>query len=88
MNALNGVWSDIYILQNIIQQQLEKLKKYFGRKLDFKDMKFPLKIIDIHVTEKKKKRFISVLVFMVMKKRKNFHSIYQKRLLKDIFFYY
>ena len=56
MNALNGVWSDIYILQNIIQQQLEKLKKYFGRKLDFKDMKFPLKIIDIHVTEKKKKK--------------------------------
>ena len=27
MNALNVVWSDIYILQTIIQQELQKLTK-------------------------------------------------------------
>ena len=41
MNALNGVCSDIYIMQIIIQQELEKLTKDFARERDFKDIKCP-----------------------------------------------
>ena len=33
MNALNGVWSDIYILQNIIQLELETLTEYLKASL-------------------------------------------------------
>ena len=44
MNALNSVWSDIYILQIIIKKQLKKCE----RELDFKDIEFPVSIRKIH----------------------------------------
>ena len=47
---------DIYILQCIIQQELEKLTK------------FPVKIRDIHKVEK---NIVSESVFLVMKTEKN-----------------
>ena len=42
MSALNGVYSDTKFLQIITQQELQKLTKIFSKKLDFKDIKFPL----------------------------------------------
>ena len=33
MNALNGVWSDIYIRQITIQEELQKLAKLFLKEL-------------------------------------------------------
>ena len=48
MNVLNGIWSDIYILQTIIQK------------------------------EKKKKRILSPLAFLVVKTKRNIQSTYQK----------
>ena len=44
-------WSDIYILQIIIKQELEQLTKILQGNLI---LKFPIKIRDIHKTEKKK----------------------------------
>ena len=53
MNSLNGVLSDTCILQIVIQQELKKLTKIMQKKLDFKDIKFPIKISDIHKIKKK-----------------------------------
>ena len=50
MNPLNVVWLDIYILQIIIQQELEQLTKILQENLI---LKFPVKIRDIHKIEKK-----------------------------------
>ena len=47
------VWFDTYLLQIINQQELQKLIKFFAKVLDFKDIKFPLKIRNIHKIEKK-----------------------------------
>ena len=47
-NALDSVWSDDYILKIIIQQELQKLKNEFLKRLDFNDIKFPAKISDTH----------------------------------------
>ena len=76
MSALNGVQSDILILQNIKCQTLEiKDDKNLGKKLDFKDITFPFKIRDIHKIEKKNQ---SALGFLVMKIKKNIQFINQK----------
>ena len=47
------------------------------KKLDFKDIKFPVQVRDIH---KIKKRILSALGFLVMKIRKNFQFMCQKML--------
>ena len=65
-NALNSVWSDDYILKIIIQQELQKLKNEFLKRLDFNDIKFPAKISDTHKFEKKN-RILLLLEFLVMK---------------------
>ena len=87
MNALNGVQSDILILQNIKCQTLEiKDDKNLGKKLDFKDITFPFKIRDIH---KKKKKNQSALGFLVMKIKKNIQFINQKYAAKrNMLIYY
>ena len=59
LNAWNGVWSDTYIVQIIIPEELEKLQR-FCKKLDFKDIKFIVKVRDIHKTEKNNSIDISV----------------------------
>ena len=61
--------NDSVILQVIIQQELEKLKKISSREFDFKDTKFPVKVIDIH---KIQKEIVSALVFLVMKIAKKY----------------
>ena len=56
--------------------RITKADKEFANKLDFKDIKFPEKIIDIH---KIKKRILSILVSLVMKIKKNIQSMYHKK---------
>ena len=48
------------------------------KKLDFKDIKFPIKVRDIHKIEKKKKKTPLGLVLLVMTVKKNSQFIYQK----------
>ena len=55
MNALNDIWSDIYILQVNISKNYKSRQK-FAKRLGFKDIKFPLK-----------KRILSTFVFLAMK---------------------
>ena len=62
--------------------------KEFTKKLDFKDIIFPGKNKDIRKI-KKKKRILSVLVFLVMKIRKNVQFMYQKNdMKKRLLIYY
>ena len=57
INTLNGVQSNAYIQQSIIQEELQKLGNVFQKKkLDFEDMKFPIKIRDIYKIENKKNK--------------------------------
>ena len=67
LNAWNGVWSDTYILQIIIPEELEKLQR-FCKKLDFKDIKFIVNVRDIHKTEKNNSIGISVFGYENKKK--------------------
>ena len=71
-------------LQIIILQELERLTEISQKKLDFKDIKFPVKIRDI---DKIEKRTQLALLFLVMKIRKNIQSLCQETLLKDMFIY-
>ena len=59
INALNVVWSGIYILQIITHEELERLTIW--DELDFEYKKLPVKIKDIHKIEKYNS--ISVSVF-------------------------
>ena len=47
-------------LQIIIQEEFKKLKRFFSKKLDFKYIKFPVKIREIQKFEKKNSKDISV----------------------------
>ena len=69
MNALNGVQSDTCILQIVTQQELRKMTKNLSKRLDFKDIKLPVKTKDIHKIEKKKRK-------------KNIRSMYEKYVVK------
>ena len=55
--------------------RITKADNKFIKKLDFKDIKFPVKVRDIH---KMKKRILSAIVFLAMKIKKNIQSMYQK----------
>ena len=74
MNTLDGVWSDIYILQIINEHELGRLTKILQGELDFKNIKFLVKIRYIHKIEKK--NCISIRVFGY-ENNKNIHSICQ-----------
>ena len=69
MNALNGFYS----------ARIAKVDKHFIKKLDFKDIKVPVKVRDIHKIEK---TIPLTLLFLVMKIRKNIQSMYQKNIVK------
>ena len=58
-----------------------KADKDFAKILDFTDIKFPMKITDIHKTEK---RISSTLAFLVMKVKKNMQSMYQNNIIVSI----
>ena len=54
-------WCEVtYTLEIIIQEELENLTKYMRDKLDFKDIKFPVKVRDIPKIERKNSFGISV----------------------------
>ena len=55
--------------------KITKAKKDLAKKLDFKNITFPVKIRDIH--EIKKHNFITVSV-LIVKVRKNTQSMYKK----------
>ena len=63
------------ILQTIIQEKLQNLIKIWGtgKRLDFKDKKFPVEIRDIQKLEKK---IPLVLGFLVTKIRINMQSMH------------
>ena len=68
--------------------RITKANKEFTKKLDFKNIKFPVKIRDIHKIEKKK-RIPPTLAFLVMKIRKNMQFMYQKNVVKkNVLTYY
>ena len=69
MNALYDVSPDTDIQRTIIQNKITKIDKDFAEKLDFKDVKFPVKVRDIQKIERKKIQ--SALAALVMKIRKN-----------------
>ena len=65
--------------------RIRKVDKYFAKELDFKDIKFPVKI---KIFLRLKKIIASTLVFLVIKTSKNTQSLYQEILSKDILIYY
>ena len=85
-NALNSVWSDDYILKIIIQQELQKLKNEFLKRLDFNDIKFPAKISDSHKFEKKKNS-TAIRAFSYENKL-NIQYMYHKNVKKNLFIYH
>ena len=60
-------------------RRITKADKDFAKRLDFKDIKFSVKIRDIHKIETKNCICISILA---MKIKKNIHSVYQSNLWK------
>ena len=60
-------------------RRITKSDKDFVKRLNFKDITFPVKIKDIH---KIKKRFPLALAFLVMKIKKNIQYMYQNNVVK------
>ena len=66
--------------------RIAKADKDFAEKLEFKDIKFPVKVREIHKIEK---TIPVTLVFLVTKKRKNIQFMYQKYIVKkNMLIYY
>ena len=59
-------------MQIITHHKITKADKYFSKRLDFKDIKFPVKVRDIHKIENKNSTFISVFGY----EKKYKHPIY------------
>ena len=60
-------------------KRIKNADKFYEAKLDFKDIKFPFKVTDIHKIEIK---IPLKSVFLVMKGRKNIQSVCQKNVVK------
>ena len=66
--------------------RIAKADKDFAEKLEFKDIKFPVKVRKIHKIEK---TIPLKLVFLVTKRRKNIQFMYQKYITKkNMLIYY
>ena len=61
--ALNGVLVSYLHPKMVIQEKTSKVDRMFGRKLDFKEIKFLSKIISIQKIQEKKKNSISIGIF-------------------------
>ena len=85
MNALNEVWSDIYILQIVIQQEFQGFTKILHENVNLKTQNLSSKL---ETFTKLKKTIVSELVLLVIKIRENIQSICQTILLKDMLIYY
>ena len=82
INALNGVWSDVYILQIMIQQ---KLTKILQDNFILKTQNFLSKL---EIFTKLKRRIVTAILFLVMKIRKKYPIYVSKIFSKDMFVYY
>ena len=80
MNALNGSLVRYLHPANHIPRKIRKDEKDFSSKPDLKDLKFAVKIGDIHKIEKK--NCIGISVFGYEKKRKNSQTMCRKILSK------
>ena len=81
MNASNSIWLDINILQSITQQQFERLTNFMEKNLThFTDIKFTVKVKDIHKIERKK--FITGSVFGYENKKKS-HNLCVKKCYEE-----
>ena len=60
-------------------KRIIKAAKYFAKRVDFKDIKFPVKTRDIHKIENKNP---SASAFLVMALRKNIQFMYHKNYVK------
>ena len=81
------VFSHRLNMTNLHPARITKAEKHFAKKLDFKDIRFPVKIRDIRKI--KKKKIPLTLVFLTMKIKKNIQSMYQKNVArKSMFIYY
>ena len=65
--------------------RIAKADKDFSKRLDFKDIKFPVKTRDIHKIEK---RIPLALVFLVMKIHENIQSMNQNNAVKTTMLIY
>ena len=72
MNALNRVWVTYWNPADHHSARFTIADKGFAKKIDFKDIKFPVKIWDIHKFGKK--NFSGIIVFAYENKEK--HPIY------------
>ena len=74
INAMNLVWSDIYIILYPTEhnaRRIRKVDKDFARELDFKDVKFPVEVGDIPKIEKKNSIGINVFGYVIKKNIKS-----------------
>ena len=62
-------------------RRITKVDKDFAKKLDFKDIQFPVKIRNTHKIEKKNSNGISAFGFK--NKKKKIQSMYQKNVLRN-----
>ena len=86
IHVLNGVWSDIYILQIITIQR--KMKMLTKRKVQ-KNLISKTSSVKIRDIEKIEKRALLPLSFLVLIIRKKIQSMYQKNVVKkNKFIYY
>ena len=78
MNALYDVQPDTDLQADNNPKRITKIDKDFAEKLDFKDVKFPVKVRDIQKIEKKKNS-ISISGFGYENKEK--HLIYASKIV-------
>ena len=79
VNVLNGVQT-YFITADRNPARITKTDKDFSKNFDFKDIKSPVKVRDMHEIEKKNS---IALVFLVMKIWENIQCIYQKNVVKS-----
>ena len=85
MNDLNALVRYLHPLDHN-SKSITKAGKDFAKKLDFKDMKLPVKVREIHKIEK---RILLELVVLVTKIKKKIQSMYQKNIVKkNLLIYY
>ena len=85
MNDLNALVRYLHPVDHN-SKSITKADKDFAKKLDFKDIKLPVKVREIHKIEK---RILLELVVLVTKIKKKIQSMYQKNVVKkNLLIYY
>ena len=89
MNALNGTLVRYLNPVDYQSARITKADKDFANRLDFKDIKFPVKVrkLEIYTKLKKKKNSIGISV-SGFENKKNIQFIYKKNAAKKTMFIY